>query len=139
MATMQARMAAFIAAIGPDVKNGLVFTVQKSRGGLLGTGVGTLRTYLPYACAWETMEAGVGSAPTGSTLLTLDVNKNGTTIFTTQTRRPIFQASSFRAAMTAPPDILTFAAGDYLTLDIDFVGNTLAGSDLETIIFLRRT
>jgi hypothetical protein len=54
----------------------------------------------------------------GSTIV--DINKNGTTIFTTQANRPtiLFSGSAYSSTI---PDITSMAAGDVLTLDIDTV------------------
>ena len=57
----------------------------------------------------------------GSGSLVVDLNKNGTTMYTTQANRPTIAASSgdnivLQATM---PDITAVAAGDYLTIDVD--------------------
>lgn len=57
-----------------------------------------------------------------------DVNKNGTTIFTTQGNRPTI-AISGNADNASVPDVTAFAAGDYITVDVDQVGSTIQGSD----------
>jgi hypothetical protein len=77
----------------------------------------------------------LGTAPTGGPF-TADVNKNGTTVFTTQANRPsIAAAGSY--AVSGTPDVTTWAHGDYLTVDRDLVGTTVAGSDLTGTIFWR--
>jgi hypothetical protein len=76
----------------------------------------------------RSIRASVGTAPTGATLI-VDVNKNGTTIFTTQSRRPTIAISANTAKVTNP-DVTTLADGDYLTVDIDQIGSTVAGADL---------
>lgn len=73
------------------------------------------------------VRASVGTSPTGSSLI-VDVNKNGTTIFTTQGNRPTIAASGTTG--TGTPDVTTLADGDYLTVDIDAVGSTISGADL---------
>jgi len=60
------------------------------------------------------------SAPT-SAALRVDVNKNGTTIFTTQTARPSV-ATSTKSDMTSTPAVTSVAAGDYVTAQIDTAG-----------------
>ena len=72
--------------------------------------------------------ASVGTAPTGATLI-VDINKGGTTIFTTQTARPTIALSGFTAA-GGTPAVTAWANGEYLTVDIDQVGSTVAGADL---------
>lgn len=72
--------------------------------------------------------ASVGTAPTGADLI-IDVNKGGTTIFTTQNNRPTVVAGS-NVSTPAVPDVTLFESGSYLTVDIDQVGSTVAGADL---------
>lgn len=78
-----------------------------------------------------------GTGPTGSAL-TVDVNKNGTTIFTGGTGRPSIAAGS-KSNTSSAPAVNTLAAGDYLTVDVDAIGSTVPGSDLVVIINLSRT
>lgn len=80
----------------------------------------------------------VGTAPTGADLV-IDVNKNGTTIYTTQANRPTITAGSNGGGPGSAPDVTTLAAGDYLTIDIDQVGSTVAGSDLTVSIVVSKS
>jgi hypothetical protein len=76
----------------------------------------------------------VGTAPTGASLI-VDVNKNGTTIFTTQANRPTIAAAG-NADTSSVPAVTSLTSSDYLTVDIDQVGSTVKGSDLTVqIIF----
>ncbi len=77
-----------------------------------------------------------GTAPTGAAIL-VDVNKNGTTIFTTQGNRPTI-AISGTSGSAAVPDVTTISAGDKLTVDIDQIGSTVAGSDLGIVVRLQQ-
>jgi hypothetical protein len=61
------------------------------------------------------------SSPISGKAVVVDVNKNGTTIFTTQANRPAVNTSANLSSTTAP-DVTTLADGDYLTFDVDFVG-----------------
>jgi len=70
----------------------------------------------------------VKTAPTGADII-VDVNKNGTTIFTTQANRPRIPAGS-TTGDSGTPDITSLVEGDKLTIDIDQVGATTAGEDL---------
>lgn len=78
-----------------------------------------------------TVRAAVGTAPTGAALV-VDVNKNGTTIFPTQANRPSIAAAGFTA--TGTPGVTGWAAGEYLTVDVDQVGSTVPGSDLTVTV-----
>ena len=71
----------------------------------------------------------VGTAPTGSNIL-VDVNINGTTIFTTQANRPVIAATGFYSVRTTNMNITALTDGSYLTFDIDQIGSTVAGSNL---------
>lgn len=96
--------------------------------GTLVVGVGTVRFYFNRAVTVTNVRVSVGTQPTGASVI-VDVNKNGTTIFTTQGNRPTIAVSTNLDA-TSTPDVTAFAAGDYLTVDIDQVGSTIAGADL---------
>lgn len=76
------------------------------------------------------------TAPTGASLI-VDVNKNGTTIFTTQANRPEI-AIDGHSDDSGTPDVTSLSAGDYLSWDIDQIGSTVAGGDpvLVTVIFV---
>jgi hypothetical protein len=65
------------------------------------------------------------TAPQGSDLI-IDINKNGTTIFTTQSNRPKIVAGS-NSGVSPAPDIEQFSEGDRLTVDIDQVGSSVPG------------
>ena len=96
--------------------------------GALVVGAGSVRLYAPFACTVVRVQAAVGVAPTGDSVI-VDANKNGTTIFTIQADRPAIAASAYVSSW-ATPDVTVLAAGDYLTVDIDQVGSSTAGSDL---------
>lgn len=80
----------------------------------------------------------VGTAPTGASLI-IDVNKNGTTIYTTQANRPTIAAAANAGGPGATPDVTTLAAGDYLTVDIDQIGSSVAGADLTVSVIVSKT
>jgi hypothetical protein len=104
--------------------------------GTVAVATGKSRIYLEGSYVIETVRAAVNTAPTGAALI-VDVNKNGTTIYTTQTARPQIAAAGFTATGNSPA-VTTFAAGDYITVDVDQVGSTVAGADLTVTIRLRR-
>lgn len=105
--------------------------------GTVAAATGRSRVYMEGTYSVVSVRASVNTAPTGASLI-CDVNKNGTTIYTTQANRPTIAASAFTATANSP-DVTTLAAGDYLTVDVDQVGSTMAGSDLTVTIRLRRT
>lgn len=94
---------------------------------VLTTGNGSARWYnrqgaLTIVGAW--VSAGV--QPTGAAIL-VDVNLNGTTIYTTQANRPTCAAATNGGGISATPDVTALAVGDYLTVDIDQIGSTIPG------------
>jgi hypothetical protein len=108
-----------------------------TRPGLLDVETGRARLILPVAGTIIGAMATVGTASTGASII-IDVNLNGTTIFTTQANRPTITASS-NSSPLATPDITAVSAGDYLTIDIDQVGSSSAGADLVIVIRFRET
>ena len=75
----------------------------------------------------------VKTAPTGSGI-TVDVNKNGTSIFNvTPANRPTIAAGATTATSGAP-DTTALAKNDQVTVDIDAVGSTTPGDDLTVMV-----
>jgi hypothetical protein len=105
-----------------------------SQGGTLTTGTGAFRLYNRDGVTHtiHTVTASVGTQPTGDSIL-VDVNKNGTTIFTTQSNRPTIAVST-NEDESGTPDVTSWAAGDYLTIDIDQIGSTIAGANLTVTV-----
>lgn len=80
----------------------------------------------------------VGTAPVGAAIL-VDVNKGGTTIFTTQGNRPTIADGATSGGPGTAPNVTAVAAGDLLTIDVDQVGSGTAGSDLTVRLLGTRT
>jgi hypothetical protein len=93
---------------------------------VVGVGIAQFVVIRPGTLYGFRPTAAVGKAPTGADLI-FDVNKNGSTIFTTQANRPKVLAATTVGAL-AIPDIVAVAAGDVITIDVDQIGSTLAGS-----------
>lgn len=104
-------------------------------GNLAVTG-GKSRIYLEGAYVVETIRAAVNTPPGGAPVV-VDVNRNGVSIYTTQPNRPSIAAGQ-NSATGNNPDVTTFAAGDYLTVDVDAVGSATPGADLTVTVRLRR-
>jgi len=83
----------------------------------------------PSSITIKSVRAMVGTAPTGAAII-LDIHKNGTTIFTTQANRPTIAIDGNDSGEVTNMDVTTLAKGDYLTLDVDQIGSTVAGKDL---------
>lgn len=71
----------------------------------------------------------VSDSPVGANLI-VDVHKNGTTIFTNQSNRPVIVADGSTTGYTTSIDVGSWAAGEYITAHIDQVGSTTPGSNL---------
>jgi hypothetical protein len=107
------------------VKTTLSFAVT----GTLTTGADKAPTIVaPCTLTITKVKLVVKTAPTGAAII-VDVNKNGTTIFTTQANRPSI-AIGATTGDSGTPDVTGLAEGDKLTIDIDQVGSTIAGADL---------
>lgn len=100
--------------------------------GELAVAVGTDRWYMTRAGTLTNIAAWVQTVPTGAAIR-VDVNKNGSTIFTTTGNRPNIAAGT-RTDLSSVPDVTSFVAGDYFTVDVDAVGSTIAGSDLVVLL-----
>ncbi len=78
----------------------------------------------------------VNTAPAGADLI-VDVNKNGTTIFTTQSHRPVI-ADGANTGETLLIDVTAWADGEYLTFDVDQCGSDTPGADLTVCVVVSR-
>lgn len=135
-----------------DAANGrTVITVPGATGGGAGRTIapfgfvgpvsvqtGTARFLFPSAATILGVVAAVGTAPMGQSML-VDVLKNGTTVFTTQANRPTIAAGAHATSVMPTPDVTAVVSGDYLTVDIDQIGSTVAGSDLVVNVYLSVT
>lgn len=112
------------------------FCATFGKDGVCAVATGALRWYARGAWTITQVRASVGTAPTGASLI-VDVNKNGTTIFTTQSNRPTIAASGFTDLADAI-NVSALADGDYLTVDTDQVGSSVAGSNLTVQVWMVR-
>lgn len=74
----------------------------------------------------------VTTVPSGSAII-VDINKNGTTIFTNQAHRPQI-ADGASSGNTIDIDVPTWADNEFLTMDVDQIGSVVAGADLTASI-----
>jgi hypothetical protein len=124
--------------------------------GALTAGAGVLRYPVPFAAEVVQVDLHVNTAPTGADLI-LDVNKNGTSVWAAdQTKRVKVLATQNAATpvkvtpgvvngtnvpgipVPSATPVATFAAGDYITVDVDQIGSTVAGSNAVLVLTLRR-
>lgn len=95
--------------------------------GVLAIGTGATRLYNDTGATWTVLSirASVETAPSGSSVV-IDVNKNGTTLFTTQANRPTITSTNTTSGKVTSMDVTTVADGDYLTIDVDAIGSPAA-------------
>ena len=74
------------------------------------------------------------TAPGGGKTLTVDVNKAGTTIFTTQGNRPSLTEAN-KTDTSGAPDVTAFAKNDLFTIDVDV--STAGTSVADAIVLIR--
>ena len=103
----------------------------------LETGTAKVSFRMPYAFTLKSGEGGLrascNQAPTGA-ILTIDVNDSGTTIMTS-TKLTIAISSTTSVGGTAP--VITdvnLASNALITIDIDQIGSTNAGTGLKVIL-----
>ncbi len=100
----------------------------------LTTGTGKITFRAPFAFTLTAVRASVTTAPTGGTLLTVDVNENGTSVISTKLT---FDASEKTTVTAATPAVISDSSiGDdsEMSVDIDAVGSTIAGAGLKVYL-----
>jgi hypothetical protein len=100
--------------------------------GTLAVETGAMSIIAPFDGTITEVRLAVDAAPTGADLI-IDLNKNGTTLYTTQANRPTIAADN-TAATAIDPDVTAFFTGDKISLDIDQIGSTGAGENLAVTI-----
>ncbi len=121
---------------------GTVYEISENRPTFLFTISGTLivgTSLTPILPAHRTLTiikafATLKTAPVGASLL-VDINKNGTSIWTSTPANRLTVLSSATSGSQSSFDTTTLADEDGLTLDVDQVGSTTAGADLS--VYLR--
>jgi hypothetical protein len=101
--------------------------------GGLSVGAGVRRWLMPFPATVLGVTAAVNTAPVGSAIV-VDVNRNGTSLFTVQANRPQIAAGANATVGSAAPAVVSLATGDYLTVDVDQVGSGVAGADLTVLV-----
>jgi hypothetical protein len=83
---------------------------------------------VPSACTITKVFAYAKVAPTGAAII-MDINRNGSTIWSTQANRITIAAAANAGSQTAF-NTTALAEGDLLTIDIDQVGSILPGQEI---------
>ena len=99
----------------------------------LETGTSTLTFRMPHAMTLTEVRASVGTAPTGS-VVTVDINQTASTILSTKLTIDVSEFTSTTAS--TPAVISTSALTDdaEITIDIDTIGSTIAGTGLKVTL-----
>ena len=99
---------------------------------VLEVGTDLMSIIAPLGLTITGIRANVTAAPTGADLI-IDINKNGTTLYTTQGNRPTILATETSETATLP-DITSISLGDIISVDIDQIGSTVAGENLSVLL-----
>lgn len=100
----------------------------------LTTGAAKVTFRAPYAFTLTSVRASVTTAPTGGTLLAVDINEGGVSVLSTVLT---FDASEKTTTTAATPAVISdssIADDAEITIDIDAVGSTVAGAGLKVTL-----
>ena len=92
---------------------------------------------VPFAATIVRARAIAGTAPL-TTAIIFDINKNGTTIFTTQAKRLTIAASA-TSGNTTDIEVVALAAGDRITIDVDQIGTGTVGANVCAFLIIQKT
>lgn len=92
----------------------------------LSTGAAKVTFHVPQAMNLTEVFAGLTTPQTSGSLLTVNVKKNGTTIFSTKITIDNTEETSLTAATQPVLSVTSLAKGDKLTIDIDQIGDGTA-------------
>jgi len=103
----------------------------------LTTGTAKMSFRMPHGMTLTEVRASVTTAPTGS-VLTVDINDSGSSVLSTKLTIDIGEKSSTTSSI--PPVISQIALVDdaEITIDIDTIGSTIAGTGLKVTLIGRR-
>ncbi|MCP4346119.1 MAG: hypothetical protein GY795_11415 [Desulfobacterales bacterium] len=131
-----AKSSTVAAEFGKQSNDLLVPIFDAEHQGVLTAVAGTNPIRLPFAVDVINVTLAVDTAPTDADIL-VDVNEDGTTIYTTQASRPTIAATETSGEQVAAPDEPRIAADAVISVDVDQVGSTVAGADLAVVLQLR--
>ena len=99
----------------------------------LTTGTAKVTFHMPYAFTLTGVKAGVTTAPVGSTII-VDINEAGSTILSTKLTIDASEKTSATAATAAVISDTALASDALITIDIDQVGSSTAGTGLKVYL-----
>lgn len=102
--------------------------------GLLAVGTGKVKLRNNTGTAWTllSVQIDVDTAPSGGSVV-VDVNKAGTTVFTTQANRPTITTGNTTSTKVTAIDVTSVPDGSYLTVDIDTATSPAAGLQVTVV------
>ena len=103
--------------------------------GALTVGVGATRLYNDTGAPWTitSVRATVETAPSGGTVV-VDVNIDGTTIFTTQASRPAIAAGAATSGKVTSAEVTSVPDGSYITIDVDATSSPAANLTVTLVL-----
>lgn len=104
----------------------------------LTTGTAKVTFRMPYAFTLTAVRASVTTAPTGASLLTIDINEGGSTILSTKITIDASEKTSTTAATQPVISDSSLADDAEMTVDIDQVGSTTPGKGLKVYLIGKR-
>jgi len=114
----------------PEWKTPLSSMVWFIDGGLTVNATGSAIFTMPFGFTVSTGSLRVNVAPTGSAII-VDINRNGTSIFSTN---PQINADATTSAKSGVLSATNLSVGDEISVAIDQVGSTTAGSGLTIML-----
>ena len=120
----------------PDIDDWFVIAASDETTNLT-TGTNKVYFRMPYAGTLLAVKATVNTAPTDSAI-EVDINKAGSTIFSTVLTIDASEKTSTTAAVPAVISDSALADDAEITIDIDQVGSTIAGKGLKVYLKVRR-
>ena len=99
----------------------------------LTTGTAKVTFRMPYGFTLTAVRASVTTAPTGSAI-TVDINESGSTILSTKLTIDATEKTSTTAATPAVISDATLADDAEMTVDIDVIGSSVAGTGLKVYL-----
>lgn len=100
-----------------------VSSVILTMAGVLTTYTGSIRWYPPRTMTLSYIHASVGTTPTGANL-NISIEKDGVEATTC-----VIVAGTYTGVQTVSPAV-SYTTSNYITIDIDQIGSTVAGADL---------
>lgn len=121
---------------GVDVRNVAYGLAASDETTALTTGTNKVRWRAPHAMTLTGVRASLTTAQTAGSILTIDVNKNGTTVLSTKLTIDQDETTSVTAATPPVISVSSFADDDIISVDVDQVGTSPAGLKI-TLLGLR--